>query len=115
MQENGPSGKLEETKTKLIELEYELIGKYLEEYKKKLDNMSDSEIHQIVLDRLVESLRDQKRLTKGNLQQQVTGCIGQEYWEKIEDDVEKFLEIDLPQSWKNLESKYFSKLGKIKK
>jgi hypothetical protein len=38
--------------------------------------MSDSEMHQIVFERLIESLRDQKRLTKSNLQQQVIACIG---------------------------------------
>jgi hypothetical protein len=88
---NNPNSNLEEAKAKLIELEYELIGKHLEGYKKKLDKMSDSEMHQIVLERLIESLRDQKRLTKSNLQQQVIACIGKEYWEKIEEDVDPYL------------------------
>lgn len=48
-------------------------------------------MHQIVLERLIESLRDQKRLTKSNLQQKVIACIGKEYWEKIEEDVGPYL------------------------
>lgn len=90
MQKTYSNQKVQEAETKLRSLEYELVGKHLEEYKEKLDKMSDSEIHQILFERIVESLREQKRLTKTSLQQQVIACMSQKYWEKIEKDLDQF-------------------------
>lgn len=90
MNKSDSDQKAQKAEGKLKALEYEFVEKHLELYKKKLDKMSDSEINEIVLDRIVESLGEKKRLTKTSFQQQVIAFIGKEYWEKNEKDLNLF-------------------------
>jgi hypothetical protein len=78
-------------KTNLDVLEYELIGKHVDAYKKKLEKMSVQEIKKLAFNKIMNSLEEKNRLNKSNLKNQIIAFIGEKYLVKIEKEVDSLI------------------------